>query len=250
MTKVFVHGNPEVAAIWGPVVERLVERHVDDVVLLSPPGFGSVTPMGWGASMAEYAAWLVAALEGLGGGVDIVGHDWGAGHVLGVVASRPDLLRSYAVDCAGLIHPEYIWHDGAQAWQKPEVGEAVIGAMTTGDPDEMQATLCELGIPSGIAREMVAGMDAEMGRCILALYRSAAQPAMARLGDRVVAAKRPPGLVIDATDDAYVPSAQSRETAGRLGAEVVEFPGRGHWWMLEDPEAATGALVDFWSTLA
>ena len=36
MTKVFVHGNPETSAIWGPLVDALSERGIDDVVLLSP----------------------------------------------------------------------------------------------------------------------------------------------------------------------------------------------------------------------
>ena len=40
---------------------------------------------------------------------------------------RPDLVRSWATDCAGLAHPDYVWHDMAQAWQTPEVGEAAIG---------------------------------------------------------------------------------------------------------------------------
>jgi pimeloyl-ACP methyl ester carboxylesterase len=35
---VLVHGNPENAAIWGPVLEMLGR---DDVFTLSPPGFGA-----------------------------------------------------------------------------------------------------------------------------------------------------------------------------------------------------------------
>ncbi|MDT5218539.1 MAG: hypothetical protein QOF15_644, partial [Mycobacterium sp.] len=37
MTVVLVHGNPETAAIWGPLVDALGRK---DVVRLSPPGFG------------------------------------------------------------------------------------------------------------------------------------------------------------------------------------------------------------------
>jgi pimeloyl-ACP methyl ester carboxylesterase len=41
MTVVLVHGNPETDAIWGPLVDALGR---DDVVLLSPPGFGAPLP--------------------------------------------------------------------------------------------------------------------------------------------------------------------------------------------------------------
>ena len=69
-----------------------------------------------------YHAWLVAELEAIDGPIDLVGHDWGTGHVAGIAADRPDLIRSFAMDCGGLVHPDYVWHDMAQAWQTPEVG--------------------------------------------------------------------------------------------------------------------------------
>ena len=48
MTVVLVHGNPETDAVWGPLVRELRR---DDVVLLSPPGFGAPAPQGWGATV-------------------------------------------------------------------------------------------------------------------------------------------------------------------------------------------------------
>ena len=42
-------------------------------------------------------------------------------------------------DCAGLLHPDYVWHDAAQAWQTPEVGEQAIAAMF-GMPVQQRAT--------------------------------------------------------------------------------------------------------------
>ena len=40
--------------------------------------------------------------------------------------------------------------------------------------------LVGLGIREDVAREIAAGQDETMGRCVLALYRSAAQPARRR----------------------------------------------------------------------
>ena len=135
MTKVFVHGNPETSAIWAPLVAALNDRGVNDVVLLSPPGFGAPVPQNWDATVQEYRTWLVGELEKIGGEIDLVGHDWGAGHVFSVLAQRADLVRSWAVDCVGLLHPDYVWHDAALGWQTPEVGEQIVAAMIDMEED-------------------------------------------------------------------------------------------------------------------
>jgi len=56
-TKVFVHGVPETSAVWSPLVDELSTRGVTNIVLLSPPGFGTPSPAGWGASMYNYRDW-------------------------------------------------------------------------------------------------------------------------------------------------------------------------------------------------
>lgn len=246
-TKVFVHGNPEVDAIWGPLVAELGRRGVNDIVLLSPPGFGAPTAADWDATMASYVRWLADELRGIGGDIDLVGHDWGAGHVYGLLADEPGLVSSYAADVAGLIHPDYEWHDAAQAWQTPELGEEVIEAMVSASADDRAALFSGMGISADISAALAAGIDEEMGRCILALYRDAAQPALSSLAERVFAADKPRGLVIDPTADPYVSSELSTDVARRLGAGVLRLDDLGHWWMTEDPATAADGLVAFWS---
>lgn len=246
--KVFVHGVPESAAIWQLLVESLAERGVTDVVLLSPPGFGAPTPDGWTATAADYRTWLIGELEALGGAVDLVGHDWGAGHVFGLLAERPDLVRTWASDCAGLLHPDYVWHDTAQAWQTPELGEQVVDAIMGMSADDKLAFLVGLDFTPELAAPVAAAMDAEMGRCILALYRSAAQPALQELGRRLTGATLPPGLVVIAPGDTYAgTTAQMGEMATALGASTATLDGTGHWWMIQRPDAAAAALVQHWT---
>ena len=62
--------------------------------------------------------------------IDLVGHDWGGGHVVRVVNARPELVRSWATDIAGRFDPEYVWHERAQVWQTPGAGEARPGPTT------------------------------------------------------------------------------------------------------------------------
>ena len=246
MTAVLVHGNPETPAIWGPLVERL-ER--DDVVTPQLPGFGVPAPAGFGATKEEYTAWLVGELEAIGEPVDLVGHDWGGGFVLRVACTRPDLIRSWVSDVAGLLHPDYVWHDFAQLWQS-DAGEQWV-TDTVDQPVEDRAALLEaVGVVGGVATELANAMDAEMGHCILALYRSAVQPAMAEWGRDAESASARPGLVLAGTDDPFTGGTGfAEDMASRMGARFEALDGLGHWWMLGDPDRGAQALRGFWASI-
>jgi len=249
-TVVLVHGNPETSAIWGPLTAALADRGRPDVITLSPPGFGAPVPDGFDPTMHSYADWLVGELDAIratGSEIDLLGHDWGAGHVYGALARRPDLIRTWTGDIAGVLHTDYTWHDMAQAWQTSDIGEQVVAGMTEASDDDKLALFVGLGLPDEIALALAAGLDAEMGRCVLRLYRTGAQPATGKLGDRLAAMDLPPGLIVDAELDAYVSSDLSNDVAERLGAEVLRFDGRGHWWMVADIDPAADALTAFWS---
>lgn len=249
-TVVLVHGNPETAAIWGPLTAALHERGRTAIVALSPPGFGAPVPDGFDPTMDAYADWLVGELTALretATEIDVLGHDWGAGHVYGALARRPDLVRTWIGDIAGVLHTDYVWHDLAQAWQTPDVGEQVVAGFTESSLEDRTALFVGLGLPDGIAAELARGLDAEMGRCILRLYRTGAQPAVGQLGDQLAGMELPPGLIVDPVDDAYVASAVSNQVAERLGTDVLRLDGRGHWWMVDDVDPVADALIRFWS---
>jgi pimeloyl-ACP methyl ester carboxylesterase len=244
MTKVFVHGNPETTFVWSDLVPELERRGVDDIVLLSPPGFGAPIPKGFGGNRLDHRDWLIDEIEALGGPVDLVGHDWGAGHAYAVAAERPDLLRSWAADCAGLVHPDYEWHPAARVWQTADEGEKSIAEIVALDGDQLASAF---GVPAKLAPNMAEHLDEEMGRAILRVYRSAAQPAMRELGDQLAAADRRPSLLIHATADPYVPPEMVFAVAERIGAEIMTLEGLGHWWMFEDSGLAADGFVAFWS---
>lgn len=247
MTVALVHGNPETEAVWGPL---LTELDREDVVRLSPPGFGRPIPPGFGATVLEYRDWLVDELEAIGGPVDLVGHDWGGGHVVAVAMIRPDLLRSWATDVIGVFDPDYAWHDLARGWQTPGVGEKSVAALLGGTADERAARMRGRGIDPVVSERLAVAQGPEMGRAILALYRSAAQPAMAELGRDLAAAAQRPGLSILATADDMAGSADlRRRAAARAGARTEVLDGLGHWWMVQDPARAARALTGFWASL-
>jgi len=248
-TKVFVHGNPETSAIWSLLVNELHKNGINKIVLLSPPGFGAPTPKSWGATVVEYRDWLLNELEKIDSPIDLVGHDWGAGHVFGVLAARPNFMRTWATDCGGLIHPDYQWHDAAQGWQAPDIGEKMVAGMVAMSAEQFADYFSSLGMTREIAAQVKKDVDDEFARCILGLYRDAAQPAMAKLGELFAAANPPNGLVIIADKDKYAGSAeQVHQVAAGVNAKVANIPDAGHWWMIERPALAASILIEHWKS--
>jgi pimeloyl-ACP methyl ester carboxylesterase len=195
-------------------------------------------------------AWLASELEQQGAPIDLVGHDWGGGHVMRIAMERPDLIRSWTMDIAGCFAADYVWHDMAQVWQTPVAGEEMVAGMASMSVADRASVFESLGMTADIARDVAAASDDAMGRCILSLYRSAAQPAMARLGEGLGAAAARPGLVIIPTADEYTGGeARARWSAGQAGAKVAVLQGLGHWWMIQDPAAGATALREFWDSL-
>ncbi|MGV0597877.1 alpha/beta fold hydrolase [Mycolicibacterium porcinum] len=247
MTIVLVHGNPETDAIWGPLVDALGR---DDVTRLSPPGFGAPLPDGFPATYLAYRDWLEAELESIGEPVDLLGHDWGGGHAMNLVMHRPELVRSWASDVVGLFDPDYVWHDLAQVWQTPDEGEQLVETMLGGSVADRAAQMAALDIPLDVATSIASAQGPDMGRAILALYRSARQPAMAEAGRGLDRAQARPGLSLLATEDPYIGSAEIRHRAAeRSGARTEVLEGLGHWWMVQDPARAAEVLTRFWDSV-
>jgi pimeloyl-ACP methyl ester carboxylesterase len=243
MPVVLVHGNPETDAIWDEMRTHLERK---DVIALSPPGFGAPVPEGFGATSDDYLAWLVGELEKLDGPIDLIGHDWGGGHVMRLAISRPDLVRSWVTDIGGCFDPEYVWHDAAQVWQTPEAGEIAVAGMAAAPVEARAAQFESLGMSKSVAARVAAAVDATMGDCILKLYRSAAQPALKQIGAELPKAAAKPGLVVIATEDHYTGGeVLARRSAERAGAKVAMLPGLGHWWMCQDPKAGATVLNEF-----
>ena len=248
MAVVLLHGNPETPVIWDPL-RRELER--DDVFTPQLPGFGCEVRPGFEATKEEYAMWLVAELEPIvdeHGPVDFVGHDWGGGIGMRAVSIRPHLFRTWACDVLGLFHPDYVWHDFAQIWQTPGAGEQYFEQSLAASVDERVALFEAIGIPRETGVHLAEAGDETMGKCVLALYRSAAQPAMKEWGEHLGPAATIPGLAIIAPNDPFVQSdTLGAEVADRIGATKHVLEGQGHWWMLGDPAAGAAMLRDFWA---
>jgi pimeloyl-ACP methyl ester carboxylesterase len=246
MPAVFVHGVPETPVLWDPLRAELQRS---DVVALQLPGFGCARPDGFGATKEEYVAWLVGELEArqVDGPIDLVGHDWGGGLVVRLVSTRPDLVRSWVTDAAGLGHLEFEWHVFAVFWLTPEAGEEFFAAQLALSPEEQAGVFEGLGVPHEQAMR-IAGLDQTMADCILALYRSATKVGKEWAPDFENVPK--PGMVVVPAEDPFLSEQLATAAAARAGARTQALPGVGHWWMLQDPAKGAAMLEAFWASLS
>lgn len=246
MPAVLVHGVPETPAVWGPLSSLL---HRDDVVTPQLPGFGCPRPDGFGATKEEYVAWLIGELERIkaDGPIDLVGHDWGGGFVVRVISTRPDLVRSWVTDAAGIGDVDFEWHEFAKIWQTPGAGEEFFDTQLAQPADQQGGVFEMFGVPADRAAEMGSWADRTMADCILALYRSATD--VGREWGPDFHDIPAPGLVLVPSDDQFLDGDGAQAGARRAGAGLARLDGVGHWWMLQDPARGAAVLEEFWASL-
>ena len=238
MPAVFVHGVPDTHRVWDAVVSRLGRS---DVVRLSLPGFGCPTLGGFSATKEAYVAWLLGELRALAGPIDLVGHDWGALLAVRAVSLEPGTVRTWAAGGAPLDRG-YRWHQAAEAWQTPGLGEKVMAGLTA---EALQAALVAAGVPAADAATTAAYVDPTMKQCILNLYRSAVHVGAEWEDDlRRVSA---PGLVLWGEKDPYASVDFGARLAEKTHARFVSFPDCSHWWPLERPGEVAVDLERHWA---
>jgi pimeloyl-ACP methyl ester carboxylesterase len=245
MTAVLVHGVPETPAVWHRFLAALDRA---DTVALSLPGFDTARPPGFGATMDEYAAWLVTELERFEDPVDLVGHDWGGGFVVRLVSTRPELVRSWVTDAAGIGDVEFEWHDFAKIWQTPQAGEDFWDQQLAASTEERAAVFQMFGVPEAPALDLASRINRSMADCILDLYRSAVD--VGRQWGPDFASIPAPGLVLVPSEDPFLRATSASNAAARADAKSLTLDGLGHWWMLQDPARAATVLCEFWASLA
>jgi hypothetical protein len=145
------------------------------------------------------------------------------------------------------LHPEYQWHDAAQGWQAPELGEQMVAGMVAMPDDQFVDAFSGLGMTPEIAANVKSHINDDMARCILSLYRDAAQPAMSELGKQLITAQPRNGLVIIAENDHFAGTEETMtEVARGVGAAITKLSNVGHWWMCQQPSVAADMLIAHW----
>ena len=201
------------------------------------------------ATHLAYRDWLEDELERIDGPVDLVGHDWGGGHVMNVVMHRPELVAAGPAtrwDCSTPTMCGMTWHRSgrpkamASNWWTPcsagrsRAARNSYGAWhSTGHRDHDRGGP-RSGDGPGDPGALPLGQPAGDGR------------GGPRVGERrgttgsIAACHRGP---------VHRPDDNRRRAADRAGAQTAVLDQLGHWWMVQDPAAGAEALTDFWATL-
>jgi pimeloyl-ACP methyl ester carboxylesterase len=248
---VFLHGNPGSADSWGSLLEPVSAF----VRCIAPdmPGYG---PADDGASRFDYTIegyerHLAALLDALGvTSAHIVGHDLGGVWGLAWAAAHPDRLASLTLMSIGAM-PGYRWHRYARLYRVPIVGELVLRTAYKGAVKRVLAAGSTHEPPDSFVAEVLRQYrNRGTQRAVLAFYRG-----IPDLGARTVEIasglrdRNPPTLVIWGAGDPYVPARFADVQKDFFPrAETIVVAGSGHWPLVDEPEAVTGAIVTFLNT--
>ncbi|WP_353256279.1 alpha/beta hydrolase [Hyphomonas sp.] len=239
----FVHGVPDTAILWDPLINALgLEPGVYRA--LSLPGFGNPVPKGFSGTKDAYAGWLVKQMEAAGEPVHLVGHNWGALLVLRAASMRPELVSSWCVTNA-LIDKEYSGHRTARMWATPILGELVMLGMR--NKARLEPSLVEGGMPASLAKTEVPHIDKTMRQSILKLYRSALGLSFrgAWVDDLAKLPKR--GQLFWGETDPFVDLSVAERFSKQWGTPLHVARGAGHWACHERAEEFAGLLAAHWS---
>jgi pimeloyl-ACP methyl ester carboxylesterase len=242
---VFVHGNPNSADEWRGLMERTAE--IGRSIALDMPGFGKADrPDGdFQIPVAGHAAFLGAALDGLGvERAHLVLHDFGGPWGLAWAAAHPEAFASVVLINTGVLTGFEV-HRVGRLWARPIIGELVMAATTR---RRFTTALLEANpkLPEREIDAMYDDYDRGTRRMVLRLYRNRTNDEVLEAAAAHLAALDRPALVLWGGADPFVPVRHAeQQRAAFPRAEVVVLPDSSHWPFLDDPEAAAEPILAF-----
>ncbi len=240
---VLVHGYPESSYMWHAVLPALADA---GWLALAPdlPGYGDSEPdppATWERHV-EALERFVRELEL--GSVVLVTHDWGVAIGLRWACDHPGAARALVISDGGFF-ADRRWHDLANVMRTPGEGESLIDSYTR---EGFFAAL--RSVSSGMTDEALgqywkAFADDVRRRGQLELYRSGEFDKLLPYEGRV-AALGVPALIVWGEHDRFAGVRMAHRFHAELaGSELAIFEGAGHFVWDDQPERASGALVDF-----
>ena len=251
-----LHGVPQTAATWGPLMALLAK----DRVVIAPDlkGLGeseAKEPYDIPTLVAELAA---LALHEVDGQVDVVGHDWGGSLALALAGARPDLVRRLVVMSAPYREVDFknAWYMGVAALPLlPDVAFRLAAEKIL--RQAFAAIWTSPGESPLLEHYVAAYTPPERWGAMLAYYRAAVRPRAAGAVTALLRGEKPRSglpkvkveraLVVWGTDDRPMPLHVGEAVVRDLGPEatMLTVPGIGHFPHEEAPDVVLPAIVDF-----
>lgn len=238
-----VHGTPFSSHVWhriAPWLARHFTVHGFDLL-----GYGASDMPEGDVSLGVQNGVLGAVMDHFGlSRPGVIAHDFGGGAAL-----RAHLLDGRDYAALMLIDPVAI-----RPWGSPFVAHVRHHeAAFAGLPGYIHKAMVEAyirgasfaGLSDAALRPHVEPWLGEVGQA--AFYRQIAQMD-ARYTDEIeplLGAVRCPVRLMWGQQDAWIPLAQGRVLAGRLGCDLIEVPGAGHLVQEDAPEAVVAEALEF-----
>lgn len=246
----FVHGNPDSADLWQPLMAALQERH--RCIAPDLPGFGQSdrpADVKQHCTLDSMANWLDGVLDAMAVNepVDLVVHDVGGFYGLAWLARNGHRVRRVVITNT-LFHQDYRWHFWGRVWRTPVLGELAMAALAIPVLGPWMGGLTlRLGgpllSPAWVAHTARVFRNPKQRAQVLALYRAMDPKKFGQYEQRMleqVAAR--PSLVFWGDRDIFI----GKEFAERFDAnEVHHFPDAGHWVAVEKSADLAPALSAF-----
>lgn len=240
---VCLHGWPESARMWDPVLEALGAA---GLLALAPdlPGYGASPPRRpatWATHREAFEEWRrEQELDRFA----LVVHDWGGLIGLRWACDHPGAVSALVISDTGFF-PDGKWHGMAQVMRTPGDGERLLDEL---DADGFAGLL--RSVSSGISDAALASywqaFATEEGRAAqLELYRSGQLEELAPYAGRL-AALGVPTLLLWGEDDPFAPVAGAHRFREEIPhAELEVIPGTGHFVVEDAPDAYAAAVTAF-----
>ena len=242
----FLHGVPDSADMWQPMIDRLKgEYHCYAPDL---PGLGrSTAPPDFPLTLDHMAGFIESLADGaeIARPLNLVVTDFGAPYGLSWAVTHPDEVRRIAVVGGVSFFSDYRWHRNARILRTPIVGDIVMSLTANYSvfARSLRPAAPSLSDAHWRATYALSFARPSVRRMTLRLYRSLNPQDFLGWEDRLLALTgRIPTLVLWGDRDPFISSTY----ADRFGAAQVEhFADYDHWLAIEAPEAVSDRLARF-----
>ena len=242
----FLHGVPDSAELWTPIIDQLQANY--RCIALDLPGLTtrSQLPAGFDfklPSMAKFIDSFVTAL-GINEPINLVFGDFGAVYGLAFAITYPNKVRKLALAGSVGFSPDYEWHQTAKMWRTPILGDLSMMMMSEGMfTNAMKSAAPNLPPQHWHDVFGLAAVSGAIKRNILRQYRAIDTKDYATWEPKLLElTKRVPMIVLWGDKDEFI----SSKFADRFGAQTVQhYPNYGHWIAVEAPDEMAAKIGAF-----